>query len=172
MTLRIIGSGFGRTGTRSLKDALEHLGFGPCHHMAEVFQNPPQVDHWTALAKGQPVEWRDVFDGYVSQVDWPGAHVWRQLADAFPDALVLHSHRPADIWWGSFSKTIGKLMRVHDGMEMSPHGAAMMQACADMIMVQTFGMASPDEATAKAAYERRLAEVRAAIPAERLLVYD
>jgi len=77
MTLQIIGSGFGRTGTRSLKDALEQLGFGPCHHMEEVFTNPQQVAHWQAIAAGRQVEWNEVFAGYNAQIDWPGSHVWR-----------------------------------------------------------------------------------------------
>ena len=149
MTLQIIGSGFGRTGTRTLKDVLERLGFGPCHHMMEIFANPQQVAHWSSAAAGRPVDWPQAFDGYASQVDWPGAHVWKQLHEAFPEAKVLHSHRPVDVWWGSFSKTIGKLMRVHDEMDPPPHAA-----------------------TAKAAYAARLADVRATVPPEQLLVYD
>ena len=172
MSREIIGSGFGRTGTRSLKEALEMLGFGPCHHMTEVFQNPAQVDHWTALAEGREVDWETVFAGYVAQVDWPGAHVWRELTVAFPDAKVLHSHRPPEIWWGSFSKTIGRLMQDREGLEISPHGAEMLRAFGELIMAETFDTNTPDEAAATAAYEQRLADVRAAVPADRLLVYD
>ena len=72
MTLAIIGSGFGRTGTMSLKRALEELGFGPCHHMQEVLAHPEQVAHWQAIAAGRPVKWDEVFAGYRSQVNWPG----------------------------------------------------------------------------------------------------
>jgi hypothetical protein len=103
MPLEVIGSGFGRTGTASLKRALETLGFGPCHHMEEVMANPEQVTRWEAYVAGEPVRWDDVFDGYRSQVDWPGAHVWRELAQAYPDAKVIHSVRPEDAWWKSFS---------------------------------------------------------------------
>ena len=73
IALAIIGSGFGRTGTKSLKEAVERLGFGPCHHMHEVLVNPGQVAHWQALAAGEAVDWNDVYSGYQSQVDWPGA---------------------------------------------------------------------------------------------------
>lgn len=82
MSLQVIGSGFGRTGTASLKRALEMLGFGPCHHMEEVLANPAQVPHWQAVAAGEAVDWELVFAGYRSQIDWPGAHVWRELAAA------------------------------------------------------------------------------------------
>jgi hypothetical protein len=94
MALKVIGSGFGRTGTMSLKTALEALGLGPCHHMAECFGDPAQVGHWVKIAAAQPVVWDEVFEGYQSQVDWPAAHVWGDLAKAYPDAKVIHSVRP------------------------------------------------------------------------------
>jgi len=106
MTLAVIGSGFGRTGTLSLKNALERLDFGPRHHMEEVFCDPDQVPHWQAAAAGEAVDWNRVFAGYRAQVDWPGAHVWRELAAAFPDAKVVHNVRLEESWWKSFSATI------------------------------------------------------------------
>ena len=75
MTLEVIGPGFGRTGTMSLKDALDHLELGPCHHMAEVFAHPEQVPYWQAIAAKKSVDRSAVFRGYRSQVDWPGARV-------------------------------------------------------------------------------------------------
>ena len=125
MTLAIIGSGFGRTGTMSLKRALEELGFGPCHHMEEVLSNPEQVTHWQAIAAGRPVKWDEVFAGYRSQVDWPGAHVWRETAIAYPKAKVIHTMRPEELWWKSFSTTIAKLMIDYKNMPLPPHVRAM-----------------------------------------------
>ena len=84
MPLEIIGAGFGRTGTNSLKLALEHLGFGPCHHMFEVRDNPELLPDWEAAARGEAVDWDKVFEGYRSQVDWPGARYWRELARISP----------------------------------------------------------------------------------------
>src|SRR6056297_1079205 len=172
MTLKVIGSGFGRTGTRSLKEALETLGFGPCHHMHEVIVNPPQVAFWQGVARGEPQDWSAVFDGYGSQVDWPGAHAWRELAAAFPEAKVVHSVRPEASWWRSFSGTIGKLFRVYPKMELPPHIHDMMDATSGFLAQDTFGTIEIDEATALAAYRKREAEVREAIPADRLLVFD
>ena len=126
MPLMVIGSGFGRTGTASLKRALEILGFGPCHHMEEVMAHPEQVPHWEAIVAGEPVEWDEVFSGYRSQVDWPGAHVWRELAAAYPDAKVIHSHRPDEAWWKSFSSTIYKLFTIYKDVPLPPHVVAMM----------------------------------------------
>ena len=172
MALSVIGSGFGRTGTLSLKHALETLGFGPCHHMEEVLRHPSQVSDWQGVVAGAPVDWNVVFAGYRSQVDWPGAHVWRELAEAFPDAKVIHSVRPEDSWWRSFSTTIGKLLQVYPRMSMPPHVAAMMDAAHEFIGMRTFGGAWADREKALAAYRRRTEEVRAAIPPERLLVFD
>ena len=40
MALKVVGAGFGRTGTLSLKTALERIGFGPCYHMMRSFFAP------------------------------------------------------------------------------------------------------------------------------------
>lgn len=172
MSLKVIGSGFGRTGTRSMKDALEILGFGPCHHMEEIFAHPEQVAPWQQMQAGHEPDWRQVFAGYVSQVDWPGAHVWRQLAAAFPEARVIHTVRPDDSWWNSFSTTIGKLIRVRNALPLPPHIAAMLEVGADFVSDKTFHGRADDKEAALAAYHQRLADVKAAIPASRLLVYD
>jgi hypothetical protein len=173
MALKIIGSGFGRTGTASLKRALEALDFGPCHHMEEVFANPAQVPHWQAVAAGKPVNWDEVFAGYRSQVDWPGAHVWRELAAAYPHAKVIHTERPEEQWWKSFSATIGVLLAdIQQGAgERPPHIQNMFEAAYQMICVQTMGGSANREA-ALAAYRRRAQDVRATIAPERLLVFD
>jgi hypothetical protein len=172
MSLAIIGSGFGRTGTASLKRALEILGFGPCHHMEEVMPHPEQVAYWQAAFAGEPIDWDELFSGYRSQVDWPGAHVWRQLAAAYPEAKVIHSIRPEEAWWTSFSATIGKLLSIYKDLPVPPHAAAMMKAMETAIVEQTFGCPLTDRAGVLAAYRRRTEEVRATIPRERLLVFD
>ena len=106
MALRIIGAGFGRTGTSSMKIALEHLGFGPCHHMFEVRDNPQLLPHWEKVADGQPQDWDEAFAGYRSQIDWPGARVWRELAGHYPDAKVILTVRDPDEWYDSMSATV------------------------------------------------------------------
>jgi hypothetical protein len=172
MSLAVIGPGFGRTGTMSLKHALEQLGFGPCHHMEEVFAHPEQVPHWQAVAAGQPVVWDDVFAGYHSQVDWPGAHPWRELATAYPQSKVILSVRPEASWWTSFSATIGALFDAPDQVPLPPHLRTILDLAIEMVQVQTFGCPSTDREGVLAAYRRRTEEVCGAIPAERLLVFD
>jgi hypothetical protein len=164
MNLKVVGAGLGRTGTHTLKVVLERLLGGPCHHMVELFEHPELVPLWAAAAAGAPLEeWGSVLDGYVAMVDWPGAAFYKVLADANPDALVLLSVRKdADEWYRSASSTIFPAMAgVPDG---DPWG--------DMVkrLVRAhMGDDWTDADAMKAAYDRHIAEVRAAIPSERLL---
>lgn len=170
MGLRIIGSGFGRTGTMSTKMALEQLGFGPCHHMVEVMGNPSQPPHWDALAAGQDVDWSDVFTGYASQVDFPGASVWHELSIAFPDARVIHTERPEEDWWASYSATIGKFFAHREGLPLPPPVAAIFETMDRLLVKGLFG--GLDRESSIAAYRRNNEKVRATIPADRLLIFN
>lgn len=173
MALEIIGSGFGRTGTSSTKAALEELGFAPCHHMAEVFRNPEQVPRWQALAAGEEVNLDAAFEGYRATLDWPAAHVWRELFALNPDAKVLHTVRPEDKWVVSFAETIGLLLDKLDEIEqVSPHGRDMLAALATLFGKDTFVGGTRDRDVIRRAYRQRTEEVRAAVPPEQLLVYD
>jgi hypothetical protein len=171
MALRVIGSGFGRTGTMSTKTALEQLGLGPCHHMIEVMGNPAQPAHWKAIAAREQVDWNEVFAGYNSQVDWPGAHVWHQTSVAFPDARVIHTERPDDEWWNSFSVTIGKFFKLAPTLPLPPHIREIFETMAGWFMKETFGDHT-DRDSAIAAYRRNNQKVRDTIPAHRLLVFN
>ena len=105
MPLSVIGSGLGRTGTMSLKHALEELGFGPCHHMIEVFAHPESAAQWVAAGAGRP-DWDAIYGNYRATVDYPGAMFWRELAAHYPDAKVIHSVRDPDRWFESTQETI------------------------------------------------------------------
>lgn len=105
MALEFIGAGFGRTGTYSLKAALEHLGFGPCHHMSKVIDDPRQVEAWSEVDAGRP-DYDAIFAGFRSAVDFPVSAYWQDVLGAMPDAKVILSHRDAEDWYGSFSQTI------------------------------------------------------------------
>ena len=98
MALEIVGSGLGRTGTKSMQTALNMLGFGPCHHMVEVFKHPESMALWIEAGAGRP-DWDAIFSGYKSMVDYPGAAFWRQLSAHYPNAKVLHTFRDPDKWF-------------------------------------------------------------------------
>ena len=111
MALSVLGAGFGRTGTESLKKALEILGFGPCYHMFEVLPHQERVDQWVSLAQGKTPDWDEIFDGYHSSVDWPAAHFWRDIAEHYPDAKIILSVRDSERWFESMSNTILPVLR-------------------------------------------------------------
>lgn len=171
MSLTVIGAGFGRTGTMSLKLALEQLGFGPCHHMEEVFQNPDQLPHWQAAAIGEPVDWHSAFANYRSAVDWPTAHYWRELATLYPDSKVVLSVRPAERWWQSFSDTIKAILEMHETIP-DPHPRAVAAMACKIIAEQTFNGAMADKDAALAAFQKRIDDVTSALPPDRVLVFD
>ncbi|MBI1392194.1 MAG: sulfotransferase family protein [Alphaproteobacteria bacterium] len=167
MTLKIIGTGFGRTGTFSLKGALETLGFGKCYHMAEVFQHPEHVPSWAAAARGEAVDWDALFDGYQAIVDFPGSAIWRDLAAHYPDAVFIHSEREEQAWLKSFDATIRTAVM---GKVDGPPGWARMVD--EIINQRLFDGCADDDEIALDAYRRNSREVRAEIPADRLLIFD
>lgn len=106
MGLKVIGAGFGRTGTLSLKTALEQLGFSPCHHMSEVAKDVSQIDWFLKAANGENVNWDDVFSGFEAAVDWPAATYYEELADKYPNAKIILGIRDPDAWYESVRTSI------------------------------------------------------------------
>jgi hypothetical protein len=164
MPLDVIGAGFGRTGTLSLKLALEQLGFGPCYHMMEVLKNPSAAGQWEAAADRKPVDWEEVFKGYRATVDWPAATFWRELSEAYPDAKVILSLRPAAAWFASTQATIFK--PDYDDPKDD------FQRMVSKVIGDLFDRRMHDEARVIDVYNRHNETVQRVIPPERLLVYD
>jgi len=163
MTLRVIGTGFGRTGTDSMREALNMLGFGPCHHMLEVNGNEEQKRLWRALATGENLGWDRLFAGYASCVDWPSAHYWRELIQVYPEAKVLLTYRSPESWWESFEQTIA--VGIARSTEPESLGVA-------LIRDQVFGGKVDDRAHAIGLYQANVDAVKATVPKERLLVHQ
>jgi hypothetical protein len=160
MSLRVVGAGLGRTGTMSLKLALERLLGGPCYHMLEVFSHPEHIAAWHAAARGQMPDWHTLFHGYHAAVDWPAASFWPELAAAFPDAVVLLSVRDAESWWQSAHDTIFPTSQRTEGE---------WRAMLDALFAARFTTALDDRAQCIAAFERHNAAVRKAVPRSRLV---
>lgn len=159
--LRVVGAGVGRTGTLSLKLALERLLGGPCYHMAEVFGRPDHVPVWHAAARGEEVDWEALMSGYVAAVDWPVGAFWPELSEVYPDALILHSTRDAEGWWKSASNTIFPTMETMRETDWF----AMIEAMMD----KRFTFDITNRAACIAAFEKHNADVRAHAPKDRLL---
>jgi hypothetical protein len=165
MPLSVIGAGFGRTGTMSLKLALDRLGVGPCYHMVEVFKNPKASGYWEAAADGRPVDWEEVFAGYSSTVDWPSATFYQQLANAYPEAKVILTVRDPEAWFASTQATIFS-RHIRDDTEDDWQRMVLKVIC------DLFDRRMTDKAKLIEVYQRHNEEVRRTIPQERLLVYE
>ncbi|HEX9466923.1 MAG TPA: sulfotransferase [Acidimicrobiia bacterium] len=168
MSLRVIGAGLGRTGTHSLKLALERLLDGPCYHMIETFGRPDDFAVWRAAADGTLPDWPSFLAGYRATVDWPAAAFWRELSAAYPNALILLSVRDADAWWTSANATIFQVNQ-RDAQPEQGSVAEAQLAMARTMLAKRFTPDLANETEAKRAYEAHNAAVRATIPPERLL---
>lgn len=172
MSLKIIGAGFGRTGTLSLKDALEKLGFGPCYHMMEVIKRPDHVENWHGLAFGKPADWDLLFNEFSATVDWPACHFWAELADYYPDAKVLLSVRDPEAWWRSMNDTLYPAMTMTLSEKTPPMMRRQLEMARKLVLTDTFGGRFEDKAYATEVFRRHIESVRAGIAPHRLLVYD
>ena len=165
MALKIVGAGLGRTGTASLKIALEKLGFGPCYHMSEVLARPEHVGLWTEVGNGRP-DFARIFAGFSATVDFPACIYWRELLQHYPDAKVILSVRDAEKWYRSTQETIlGP--RWWDFVLDGPFGAMCQATIGAFLQGDVHGR---DHLIAT--FERHSAEVRAAVPPGKLLVFE
>jgi hypothetical protein len=166
MTVRVVGAGLGRTGTHSLKIALEQLLGGTCYHMIEVFGRPDDIQVWQDAVDGKPVDWHALMRDFSACVDWPVCGFWREVADAYPDAIVLLSSRSSpEAWWKSANETIFAIAR--RGAPPDPTLARQMNMI--MGLFERFTPEWEDPAAARAAYVRHNDAVRATVPPERLV---
>jgi len=169
MTMQVFGAGVGRTGTYSLKLAINQLGLGPCHHMDEVLHNMPvQVPLWSAAVDGR-ADWDRIYAGFNSAVDWPTACFFGQLIEKYPSAKFVLTERDPERWADSFGATIYKLLAGRD------QGPAEMKAWLDMVekvISRTGFPAGLDHDQLVSAFVAHNEAVKAAIPADQLLVYQ
>jgi len=182
MDLKIIGAGFGRTGTLSVYTALNQLGF-PCYHMFEVLENKDNKSHldfWRKVANGESGaqhDWEQVFSNYTATVDNPACCVWRELLAAYPDAKVVLTVHPrgAEAWYEStidsiyFTETMWQFKVLEFA---TPFGRKFGDMSRKLIWQRSHKGSMNDRDKAIAHYYQHIADVKAAVPAERLLVFS
>ena len=172
--MRVIGSGFGRTGTLSLQAALQQLGFGPCYHMIEVVKHREHARAWLAIARGEAPNWRALFAKYDSAVDFPACIFYAELLREFPDAKVVHSVRdPAD-WYRSVHETVYQSRTVFPRWlrRTSGYVDGLMEMTERLVWEGVFDGRFDDAQYAQRVFDEHTARVRATVPAEQLLIYD
>jgi hypothetical protein len=165
MSLKVIGAGLPRTATWSQKLALNELGFGPCYHMSEALEHPEHWPLWERAGRGEAIDWEAIFAGWGSTTDAPGCKFYKQLADRYPDAKVVLSLRDFDKWFASTQNTI-----------LGPAVMGFHQARGSMPMVKAVDWGDDPRLNDRAfmfdRFHRHIEEVKATIPADRLLVYQ
>lgn len=165
MALKLIGVGMGRTGTASLKVALEQLGLGTCYHMSEVMQHPESIQDWIDAADGEP-DWNRIFENYGATVDNPGCGFWKELTSYYPDAKVVLTVREADKWFESTSETIHSA-EFAEFIKNSPWGEMIQKTVFDTMENRML-----DREFIVSWYNSRNKEIIETIEPERLLVYE
>ena len=182
MSLRVIGAGWGRTGTTSLRKALELLGLGPCYHWSSVREK--DVALWRQVTLEESFPWEQIFDGFSSAVDWPASHYWRELATRYPEAKVILTHRDPHDWFKSANSTIYAMVS-HDlqtfdgsGLGWAPETAKDMVRVTRNIAIER-ALGAPfeerpheNEALVVERFQQHLETVRASLPSERLLDFQ
>ena len=173
MPIQIIGAGLGRTGTLSLKAALEELGFAKCYHMLNVLARRDDARTWDAAARGEPVGWDRLFTGYRATVDVPGCVFYRELLKKYPEAKVILTVRDPERWYDSALQTL------YFARNALPRWAAVLnprmhvfQRMIGRLWDRIFQGRFEDRAFAIDAFNRHNEQVRRDVPPDRLLVYE
>ena len=182
--MKIVGAGFGRTGTTSLKAALEKLGFGPCYHMTEVFAHPKHADFWVSAWRGESVDWEGVLGEYQATLDWPACTFYEELMERNPDAKVILTVRDPESWYDSVRNTIYELSNaIRSPISRTVFGlislltfggfAGGRTPLADEIIWQgTFDGRFEDRDYAIRVFKQHNEEVKRKVPSGKLLVYE
>jgi len=165
--LTLIGAAFPRTGTMSVKRALEALGFGKCYHMHEVFLTPDHVPVWDAACDGTLPDWRSLFTGYTATLDTPACHFWKDLVATFPDAKVLLLRRDPETWYDSMYSTTYPVIMGPRG-DVDPALQMIRRLFLDKCMHGRF----EDRDFAVSTYRQYCDNVIDEVPGDRLLVYE
>jgi len=170
MTLAVIGAGFGRTGTLSLKGALERLGLRPCYHMIELIEHPEHAAFWERAAAGGAVDWDEILAGYRAAVDWPACNFYAPLAARYPRAKVILTLRDPERWYESARSTIfPRILR--SVAEADERAFARVRMQRKVVIEQAFGGDIASREHVLAVFRRHLEEVQRTVAPERLLVY-
>ena len=186
-SLAVIGAGFGRTGTLSLREALRQLGFWPCEHALNSAIHPERHALWLEAIRrkqsGEPIDWRPLFAGYRATLDWPAAYFWRELVAAHPEAKVILTVRDAERWYASLHATsYARLQaRTQTLKGRAVYGllswldrsrAQKYQSMQEAVWDGTFGGRFAEREHAIRVFDEHIRAVQETVPADRLLIFD
>ncbi len=183
MSIKIIGAGFPRTGTSTLKECLQILGYSKTYHMKELLVNPEDLHYWTTLKETGTTDWDKLYNGFAATVDFPGYPWYKQHMKQYPDAKVILTVRPFEKWYTSINSTIKnagpktlpqKLMAMAK-LAVSARFRKVIKCvkfAKQTIFAEELQGKIEDKAEAEKIFDKHIADVKAYVPAEKLLVWD
>lgn len=169
--MKIIGAGFGRTGTLSLRIALERLGFEPCYHMLEVAETPGHAEWWLEVVQGKTARWEEIFAPYAATVDVPGCLFFKELVAAYPDARVILTLRDPARWYDSMISTVYQTALMPPWMKYFPRVGPFLRLANAMIWDGFFNGRFTDRADAIQRFNEHNRTVQQTVPSDKLLVF-
>ncbi|KAJ6552599.1 pectin lyase fold/virulence factor [Mycena vulgaris] len=181
--MQVLALGFSRTGTQSMRIALETLGYNETNHGFTVWTNLLEIEMWTEainakfFGKGKPYgreEWDRLLGHYMAVTDVPHILFAEELIAAYPDAKVILTTRTPDSWWKSYEATIGRAFESPFGAVsawLEPQTAGKVQEFWRIVFLAMFKTENVTPEIAKARFTAHYEGVRALVPKERLLDY-
>ena len=183
MSVKIIGAGLPRTGTTSLKRSLEILGFKKCYHMKELLVNPDMLPVWLKLDSTGDTDWDKLYDGYDATVDFPGYPYYKEHMLRYPDAKVILTVRPFEGWhksaystiWQAGPQTVPEKLKMMTKLLFNPRLRKVINCVKfvkRVLWAEHFQGRFEDKAFAEKMFNKHIADVKAHVPPEKLLVYQ
>ncbi|MEX2235098.1 MAG: sulfotransferase family protein [Cyclobacteriaceae bacterium] len=183
MSIKIIGAGLPRTGTNTLKASLERLGYTKTYHMKELLVHPENLHYWLALKNTSTTKWDELYKGFQATVDFPGYPWYKEHMKRYPDAKVILTVRPFESWytsifstiWQAGPQTLGQKLKMMSRLLFNPRLRSVIK-CVKFAKGTIFGDhlqgKFADKAFAEKIFNKHIADVKAHVPAHKLLVYD
>ncbi len=183
MSIKIIGAGLPRTGTNTLREALEILGFSKTYHMKHLLVHPEDLHYWTTLKATGTTDWDALYDGYQATVDFPCYPWYKEHMKQYPDAKVILSTRPFEKWYTSFYSTIWKAQNPPEA-EKAAMGERVAADPRLQTVMKVMGFAKQvmseehfqgkflDKEFMEKVFDDHHEEAKRYVPADKLLVYD
>jgi hypothetical protein len=179
--IKVVNLSLGRTGTMSLKQALEDLGLDKCYHFSDMFHHPEHPDIWAALGQGKSIDWESLFEGYQSTVYWSTSYDYQSLLDQYPEMKFILTVRESEAWYKSTFDTIYSLNRLTLSriLDLKIKGLfkpelrklyKIWKLQETLLWQNTFKGRFHDKAFAIQQFEQHIEKVKKKVPAERLLV--
>lgn len=181
--LKVINLSVGRTGTMSLKHALEELGLIKCYHFAEFYEHPEHLSLWLSVSRGEKMDWDKIFYGYQASVYWVPCYNYQAILEYYPDAKVILTVRDPEAWYKSvydtvyrynrltwYRKLILLVMGLFKPQLRTMHAVWQLQE--QTLWKKTFQGRFHDKNYAIEVFKKHITEVKCNVPEERLLVFN